>query len=734
MREHETRFDIENFKNACIVNPVYSWIWNSEITEELIREQIDEMQSVGIRAIYILPEPKEFRPDTMRTHMSPNYLSDEFFGLVKYAIAYATEKGIAMWLYDEGGWPSGCACGQITGKYPDTVAKKITEDGGYSYIASTNVTDVLDCRVMDEFIANTYEGYKKSLGADFGKTVKAIFTDEPTMQYPYYISDKDDFMRLTGYSLDKYIPVIFGENVDEYDADFKIEYIDYASRKFEEKYMIRLHEWCRANGILFTGHMDGDHMLCDYGKQAGNALRHLRHMDIPGVDAILRQIYPHNEDNTFFPRLASSAANQTGGNLALTESFAVYGNGLTFDEMRYVANYQFVRGINILNIMSITSGRDRCLSSQCRPHFVPQLPTYEYIEVFNEYISRMMYLCQSGQISVDTALYMPIRDAWVENNDAEASYTELGKKLESKQIYFDLIDDDFLCNAINENGALKMGSAEYKTVYIPETKYISANAVKALEKFKADGGSVYTDCEIHLDGLIKCNNRNIRAMKRIVGKDTLYFLFNESAEMQEITVGFDEAGHGYVLDCMSGQAEKLNKTISLQSGEMIAVLFTDKLLSVRKCPSVDAFIEITEFEKSIESVVCYDGEKYYKSDTADFDTPFSGTVRYTAKFSGTDKRLVELCGMRDCATVIINGRELATLAMSPYVAEIDTKYLQAENTLEILVSNTTAAAYMTADYSGCDPAAVGPYHKITAEFEKDSLGMGLKSVKLFGGV
>jgi hypothetical protein len=44
----------------------------------------------------------------------------------------------------------------------------------------------------------------------------------------------------------------------------------------------------------------------------------------------------------FFPRLASSAARQTGHTVAVTESLGIYGDGLTHDTIRYVMNYQYI--------------------------------------------------------------------------------------------------------------------------------------------------------------------------------------------------------------------------------------------------------------------------------------------------------------------------------------------------------------------------------------------------------
>ena len=43
-------------------SPIYGWFWNGPVTKEKTEEQILEMQRLGIKAFYIAPEPKTFRP------------------------------------------------------------------------------------------------------------------------------------------------------------------------------------------------------------------------------------------------------------------------------------------------------------------------------------------------------------------------------------------------------------------------------------------------------------------------------------------------------------------------------------------------------------------------------------------------------------------------------------------------------------------------------------------------
>ena len=83
------------------------------------------MYESGIRAFYILGEPENFRPHARRTHLSPRYLSEEYIDLVYYAFERAEARGMYTWLYNEGGFPSGMACGKIRQEHPELAMKLI---------------------------------------------------------------------------------------------------------------------------------------------------------------------------------------------------------------------------------------------------------------------------------------------------------------------------------------------------------------------------------------------------------------------------------------------------------------------------------------------------------------------------------------------------------------------------------------------------------------------------------
>ena len=120
MKHLSRRFDLSQFQHPDReYAPIYSWVWNAPITEEKITEQLEEMQRLGIRAFYIIPEPQAFRPTRIPSVTEPGYLTPAYFSLYRFAMDKAIEYGMQCWLYDEGGWPSGGACGKVMLEHPE---------------------------------------------------------------------------------------------------------------------------------------------------------------------------------------------------------------------------------------------------------------------------------------------------------------------------------------------------------------------------------------------------------------------------------------------------------------------------------------------------------------------------------------------------------------------------------------------------------------------------------------
>ena len=103
-----------------------TWGWNGPMNERVIRQDLDSLYHMGFRAVTI-----EAGYD-----MPVAYLSDGWFKLIQTAVTVAKEKGMRIWIIDEGKYPSGFAGGKFSAERPDlrmqglVVADKISVSSG----------------------------------------------------------------------------------------------------------------------------------------------------------------------------------------------------------------------------------------------------------------------------------------------------------------------------------------------------------------------------------------------------------------------------------------------------------------------------------------------------------------------------------------------------------------------------------------------------------------------------
>lgn len=94
-------------------SPAFFWVWNDRLELPRLYEQLEDMRTHGIRNVCVHPFPKGFRPESCPSRMEPDYMSEEFLAVFSNVVDRAAELGMHSYLYDEGGWPSGSACGQV---------------------------------------------------------------------------------------------------------------------------------------------------------------------------------------------------------------------------------------------------------------------------------------------------------------------------------------------------------------------------------------------------------------------------------------------------------------------------------------------------------------------------------------------------------------------------------------------------------------------------------------------
>lgn len=738
-------FDMELFKNPpaeCAVT--YAWAWNAPITKEGIDEQLKDFSKAGIRSLYILPFPPEFRPTIMKTFLSPPYLSEEFFALVSYALHRAAEMGMVLWIYDEGGWPSGGACGHTMKENPEALPSVLTTRtvslsagecyaegegtiaafightrvfGGYIAEANTEITeyytfrrmengnrvDYTNASVTDTFIQNTYEPYKKAAGDLFGKALPLIFTDEPGQMLS---SVPKDFFALFeaeyGYDIRDRLYAVCDPLVEEEDdRRARVDYARLIGRLMKENCFERLSHWCEENGVYFGGHLDNEHVPT--GGTRNGYFSHvdcLRSFGVPGIDVIWDQIrYPIEdtpvmaEGSSFFARVAPSAARQSGKNIALSETFSVYGESFFPDEARFVVGHQAIRGINAFNFMSIPYGRERMAALAMRPGFCPEKPGFFHLKAINDYTARLSYLARLGKPIGDTALYYPAADfaASAESSAAaEQSYNAAGAALEARHVFFDIIDDAGILAAEETDEGLKIGDAVYRHIVVPKCRYMPTDVYKRIEKHLGEG-----------EKILPVRDPYLRTMVRDLNEDALWFFFREKDTGAKECIPVPQGKRAYRLDLSLGEiyfAGENTIDISPAVGETAVYLITERMLKTAD-REAEFKVEISDFSPLYmdKFTVFEGGIKKERMDVPKvLPHTLSAEITYEARYAlpyapkaGEIYRLT-LLQTHDTASISIDGETVAVFGPTPMVALIDGAKLQRSGALQITIANTAS--------------------------------------------
>ena len=682
--------DFKNIPKDCY--PAYTWLWNTTVTDEETKRQIDEMYDAGIRAFYALGEPVDFRPTRRRTFLSPEYLSPEYLDRVYFAYKYAKEKGMHSWLYNEGGFPSGMVCGKIRKLRPDLarldiskVAKILpagtpyekSKDALSGFIGSecvpegsvfTEDKEIIECFIVasnnpyvsmrsdnarlenvELFIELTHEKLKERFGDAFGNDVKIMFDDEASMGD--WTKDLDKlFYDEYGYDIKPYIltSLAYGVRPESKEAmKARSDYMMLCGKLQYNNYFYPMKKWLNENNMFSAGHLGGDNRTELPALYHGNALKILRAYDVPGVDVIWSQItYPNSdgksciEGHEFFPALAISAARQQGHNLCLSESYAVYGAHVTNEEMRYVVNYQAAFGISLFNFMVISYDREKFMSLQYRPNFIGENPSMDCQGEINTYTARLSFILQNSKADVKTALYYPQRSVAAGGTiyeETKKSFEDLGHLLIEKGISFDLIDEEFVEKAKVENGALVGEFVTYENVFVPKGEFEPSEVIKKLSFVKAD----------YVPVAIRENKKtNIRHLFFDDGNEA-YFIVNTAGDTVNEKIKIKTDKNPSVIDINTGElyeiafereGEYITITPTLLRGEAIMLYLTKDALNLKKRPMYEDVLTLTDFSSFVSRKYLIDDNKgpyneHYtsgeiKKGLYEWDSDFSGEVTY----------------------------------------------------------------------------------------------------------
>ena len=722
-----------------VFSPAFFWLWGDHLKTARLVAEVDDMYAHWSRSLCIHPYPKNFRPGT--SDMEPDYLTEEYFRIYGEILEHAAAKGVVSWLYDEGGWPSGSACGRVLAADPERFAQRYMAPGRKieTYVGNPKVSapypSVIERGATETFIRMTHDEYARRFSRHFGKAIRFAFTDEPALPsrnpgkwLPWCSDFEAVFRARKGYDIAPHLDDLLSmTNRSDAVARVRVDYRDVLSQLFLERYLLPIRDWCRSHGLKSGGHLNGEHDFMGNARYGfGHILRALRALDVPGVDIIWRQLWPGDGPDGRqlpFPKYASSAAHQNGAPYVLAEAYAIYGLSVKPAEAQWLLNYLLVRGCNMFVISSYQPWlRGAGMYNYPSMAFGPANPQWDCQSDFLMRATRLCALLAQGRPAQDVAVLHDVRAAWAlgpDAQEAERRHYDVARALQEGQRDFDFVDDDQLAEAeiVRDGPALAIGKMRYLCVVLPTAKWMRAEARAKLDAFRAAGGkvvegddfsSVPQTCRVTGTGA-----QDIRVMKRVEdGGQALYFLVNEAMERRTVQVALAEKGPLVQADPGTGAWTPLASrdgafTWNVGPGEALAVL-AGVAASEAARPACDGRTVTLDgtWEMSVRRRVGPGPEEVMVADTPDapfvlgrlgdwrplFGEEFSGRIAYRTAFESPTAGAAELDlgEVHNCCSVRLNGKDVGMRYAPPHRFRVE--LAKGTNVLEVTVANSLANA------------------------------------------
>lgn len=378
----------------------------------------------------------------------------------------------------EGAWrmmsflavPSG---GHIRGVHPGE------EDG---QPGAPRAADLLNPEAMKAFLRLAYDPYHEALQDHFGQAVMAMFTDEPSLLgrgarrglQPWTDGIEAHFETRRGYALAPRLPALFfdaGEPTRQVREDFQLT----LAERLDETYYGPIAAWCRQRGIALTGHPAGS-----------DEIRPLRHFQIPGQDLVWRYVVPDSPTalegaHSTTAKCSSSVARHDGRRRNANEVYGAYGWNLTMDEMKWLADWLMVRGVNLLYPHAFYYSIRGQRAHERPPDLGLHNAWWPHYRRFADYTSRLCKLMTDGRQVCDVAVLsvgnrLPFRAArWLLENQVDFNYLEDWRLVEQAKI---------------EPGRLGVGPMTYRVLIVDHEQPLAGPVGERVAAFERAGGVV----------------------------------------------------------------------------------------------------------------------------------------------------------------------------------------------------------------------------------------------------
>jgi hypothetical protein len=351
-----------------------------------------------------------------------------------------------------------------------------------------NVIDHFSAEALKDYLGKfdrAYAGYDvRSLRAYFNDSYEV---DDASGESGWTGDFFDQFEKRRGYDLRDHLPALFGDDSAEKNIRVLCDYRETISDLLLERFTIPWRNWAQSKGATTRNQAHGS---------PANIL------DLYAASGI-----PETEGADILKfKFASSAAHVTGKPLASSESATWLDEhfSATLAEVKEALDKFFLGGINHVCYHGTTFSP----AHEAWPgwlfyasvHFGPTNSFWKDFSALNRYVTRCQSFLQSGLPDNDVLLYFPIYDRFsqrgrslLQHFDGGAAGTNAhagGQAMLDAGYTFDFVSDRQIANLKFDGNSLQTGNVSYKTIVLPECRFIPLGTFEKLIELAQKGATI----------------------------------------------------------------------------------------------------------------------------------------------------------------------------------------------------------------------------------------------------
>ncbi len=354
--------------------------------------------------------------------------------------------------------------------------------------------------VIDHFSGEALKNYLMHFDTAFQghniKSLRAFFNDSYEVDDARGTADWtprlfEEFKTRRGYDLKEHLPALFGQAASDKNSRVLSDYRETISELVLENFTSQWKKWAHKNNAVVRNQAHGS---------PANILDLYATVDIPEIEGV----------EPLRIKMASSAGNVTGKKLVSSESATWLNEHFESNlaDIKKAVDRFLLNGVNhIFYHGTAYSPPDEPWPGwlfYASVHLNPRNSLWGHFSTLNKYVERTQSLLQNATPDNDILLYYPIYDRFatrgpemIEHFDGVGAQFEktvfksVAETMLTQGYTFDYISDKQIsATKVQGQNLVTEGNTIYKTIVLPQCKYIPLNTFSKLLSLAEDGATV----------------------------------------------------------------------------------------------------------------------------------------------------------------------------------------------------------------------------------------------------